>query len=221
VDLYNRSCGSASEWGGISSCSTGIIPYGEDTVIRYWIEAQDRAGNMMMTGLLYVSAHSIVNFVVHNVYMAIGTSFDLDVQVRNLQPAFDNVTLMITGFPGYVTAVFIDTGVGNLTGSGYVLEDIGLNPNEEKMVKIRVTPHRTGPEPGEDIYVYLNATSMLNATAGLCGTQPGGSGECMKDGDEAMIVVGYPASFPEMSAWAILLLVVLSAVIYSGLMIRS
>ncbi len=212
-------CGSAPEWDGYSYCDTENIAYGEDIVIKYWIEAKDWAGNIVVTEVSYIATHQMVNFIIHSLYMTLGDSFDLDVQVRNLQPVFDNITLTIIAPSNYVMTTFLDTGVGTLDGSGtgYVLEDIGLNPNEEKIVKIRVMSSNIGPEAGENPYIYVNATSMLNATGGLCESQAGGEGECLKDSDDAMIVVGYPAAFPGLSWWAMVILVMLAVIIYGGI----
>jgi len=184
--------GNTDEWGG-SSLAWVEIPYGPGTIISYRIRVVDRAGNWNSTPWNYIVTHTLANFVASDIYLSIGQSYDIKVQVRNTQPEFDTITLYLDG---YNASYFLDTKEGNVLENGRRLE-VGLNPYEGKIFYVRIFSIRVSEEP---FILNLTARSELNPN--------------LVDKDFVKINVKYPASFPGFADWALLLLAILSVVCY-------
>jgi len=168
-------------------------------VIKFRIWARDRAGNVNTTsdteGWFYITTHTLANFAAHHIYMALGQSFDLKVQVRNLQNFAQNITLALD--PGtYEMAEFLSMTGAEVLDDGRTLKTM-LNAGEDRVYYVRIFSSSARDRPYE-----LNMT----ATSGA-----------QQDKDTAYITIGYPASFPEMDGWAIAMLMALSVAIYLGM----
>jgi hypothetical protein len=179
---------------------SGDIPYGENTIIRYRIWVKDRAGNVNTTsdtdGWYFIATHRTANFVTRRVYISLGQSYNMRVQVRNLENEFDTITLVLGG--DYHLAEFLDVTDEGVTvsGDGKSL-DVGLNPGEERTFYVRIMSSEVTEEP---------QSLTLTATSELLGGE--------SDSDQALITVGYPASFPGLSPWAAMILVLASLGIF-------
>jgi len=173
-----------------------MLQYNSDTTyISYRIWAKDRAGNMNSSSdtgqWFYITTHALANFLTHNIYLSLGQSYDLGVQVRNTQDTFDTITLRLGGYPG---ARFLNSTGATIEPGGRLLT-IGLNPHEERTLYARIFTTEVSDTPYR---LDLTATSTNN----------------FKDTDYANIYVNYPAAFPGLSEWAIAILVILSVAIY-------
>ena len=195
-----KECGEASPWGGWSNCSIEF-DYDSNTVIKYYIEAKDRAGNINRTPYMFTTAHPIANFEIHNIYATIGSPILVKIQVRNLQNHAENITVALESTMGDPKPIFENIGEGDYEideASGKrILKVFYVNPMEEREFFIRIYPNQIGT-------YALNITSFYTNTP----TNP-------LDKDSADIIVGYPASFPGLTDWAITVLITLSILIAS------
>jgi hypothetical protein len=202
-DVYSCgsfSGGSAPSWGGIGYAWTDpTIPYGPNTIIKYRIRVKDRAGNWNYTLDYYnpqwnfIVTHMLGNFVTHNLFLSLGQSYDLRVQTRNLQSAYDNITIKLDG---YTMAYFLNTSGAGISNNGRTLKT-GLNPNEDRTFYVRVLSSQVRDTP---YILNLTATSEIDPT--------------LKDVDDVKITIKYPASFPGLTGWAIMILILLSVALY-------
>ena len=189
-----KDCGPASPWGGWSNCSISFS-YDDDTIIKYYAEATDRAGNVKRTRTMFTTSHPLANFEIHKAYLSMGESMLLPVQVRNIQTATDNITLGIDSSFVSANPEFVDSGTGEYDISGPnndILNVYNLNPMEERRFYIKIYPGETGK------YI-INITASSNIAS------PG-----LMDSDGAEIEIGYPASFPGLTWWSIVAAISLS-----------
>ena len=167
--------------------------YPENTVLKYRINVRDRAGNWNKSQYFFVATHELANFVTHNLFLSLGQSYDLRVQARNLQNKFDNITILLDG---YQLAYFLNVSGAELIAGGRGLK-VGLNPYEERMFYVRVVSAEVTNAP---VWLNLTATSKIDAN--------------LLDEDAVSIMISYPASFPGLAEWAMVILVFMSAAIY-------
>ncbi|RLE12057.1 hypothetical protein DRJ04_06900 [Candidatus Aerophobetes bacterium] len=192
-----KECGEALPWGDWSNCSI-TFAYDEDTVIKYYVKAEDRAGNVNTTPIRFTTSHPLANFVIHQAAIGLGDSILLKVQVRNIQETVDNITISIESTITSAKPKFENIGSGDfeIQADGKVLQVYNLNPMEEREFFVRIYSSEIGT-------YYLNMTAQSNVA------QPG-----LIDTDSAKIIIGYPPSFPGLAPWSILLLVILSVTIF-------
>ena len=192
-----KECGEALPWGDWSNCSI-TFAYDEDTVIKYYVRAEDRAGNVNTTPMRFTTSHPIANFVIHRAAIGLGDSILLKIQVRNIQQTVDNITISIESTITSAKPKFENIGSGDfeIQADGRVLQIYNINPMEEREFFVRIYSSETGT-------YYLNMTAQSNVA------QPG-----LIDTDDVKIVIGYPPSFPGLAPWSILLLVILSVTIF-------
>lgn len=187
----------------VNETSTGWIPFTSNTIyIRYNIFARDQAGNVNTTSSVvkwfYITVYSLANFKTHNVHLSLGQSYDLALQVRNLQTEFDNITIDLSG---YGLACFLNTTNGNKKDC-YQME-VPLNPFEEKTVFVRIM----ASEVSETAQALgMTATSSINNAINT---------------DMVSITIGYPAEFPGLSEWAVIALILISFLVYLILSTRN
>ncbi|RLI97098.1 MAG: hypothetical protein DRO99_03475, partial [Candidatus Aenigmatarchaeota archaeon] len=184
--------GPADEWGGQNKAWL-TMNYPENTVLKYRINVRDRAGNWNKSQYFFVATHELANFVTHNLFLSLGQSYDLRVQARNLQNKFDNITILLDG---YQLAYFLNVSGAELIAGGRGLK-VGLNPYEERMFYVRVVSAEVTNAP---VWLNLTATSKIDAN--------------LLDEDAVSIMISYPASFPGLAEWAMVILVFMSAAIY-------
>ncbi len=198
-------CGSASPYGGVSECDANI-DFSGVVMIDFWVKVIDRAGNVNVSNVSHITTHPLANFVKHNLHLIVGDSITLKVYIRNMQDEVDNVTVNISsGLP--VDPYFVvmeslawinNTWVGEdleLKGNNRTIVVKNLNPESQRSFIIQVW----STEP--DIYhMFLDAYSELNIN--------------LTDTDQALIKISWPASFPGLSEWAILVLIILAVLGY-------
>jgi len=198
-----QDCGSASPYGGISVCNI-TVDFEEGMMIDFWVRVIDRAGNINMSGMFHIGTHPLANFVKHSLYLSLGTSASPKIKVRNIQDQPDNITVTLTS-DLLVTPYFrwellideIEKGNIELRDDNQTIVVYNLNPNEERVFYAMVW----SSDEARSYYMNLDAFSALNLT----------------DSDSAVVQIGYPASFPGLNEWAILLLIILAVFAYVGL----
>lgn len=190
LESKEESCGSAAA-GVVLTCST-TLPYDEDTIIKYQGAATDRAGNLNITGFMWVYSHPLANFVAHNLSLVLGDVVFMKVQVRNMQPGFDNITLSLFG---YDFAGFLPMEGASVSGDGRNLS-IGLNSYEDDEVFVKVYSSYTGNH-----VIGLKVTS--------------GRDPSIVDSDVSSIYIGYSPSFSGLDALWVIVLITASLVIYA------
>jgi cysteine-rich repeat protein len=181
----------------VNNTVTPWIPYTDDTIyIRFSVWARDKAGNvnssLVEMGHFYLTTNPLTNFKTRRIHMTLGQSYDLAVQVRNLQPNADTVTIDLSN---YNRACFLNSTQAKKISCQQM--EIGMNPFDEKTVFVRVMSDDVSNTP---YTLRLDATSSLPIVPPVS--------------DTVKISVGYPTSFPGLSEWAALVLVVLSIIIY-------
>ena len=192
LTYHEKDCGSGEPFGGESSCSTNPIPYKEETIIKYRVEATDRAGNTNATNFFFILTHPLANFIGKTVHISLGTSQFAKIQLRNIQPYPDNITVSLSD---YEPAFFADTQEAEISENKRQLK-AELNPMEEKTFYIRIlssTPNT--------YYLNLQATSERDPD--------------LTDTDSIKILITYPESFPGLDNFSALLLVLLSVIIFA------
>ncbi len=178
-----------------ASICSATIDFAEDVQVKYKIVARDKAWNEKRepdTGWNYIVTHPLANFVTHDLYLVIGNSFDVEVQVRNLQSSQDKITLILDSYP---LAGFINPGSEAEIGPKGRSLSVILNPDEQKSFHVRVLTSDVG-----SFVLKINATSDINLG--------------LKDSDTLTISVNFPASFPGLDAWGMIVLIALSVVVY-------
>ncbi|MCD6590639.1 MAG: hypothetical protein J7K72_01570 [Candidatus Aenigmarchaeota archaeon] len=129
--------------------------------------------------------HPLCNFAVKGypkmLQLVFGSTELIPIEIRNIQNKFDSVNLEVTPF-----AKFVENGSSAIS--------IGLNPQEEKTVYIRVYPRI------DNFEILLSCTSSID--------------EYTIDNDNATIMITMPAEFPGLSDYSVVMLVVLSGMIY-------
>ncbi len=191
-----RECGSAAS-GAWSNCSVSVS-FASGTQLKYRATATDLGGARNQSSLRFVVTHLLANFVQHDVFLTLGSSFLAELQVRNLLSAPVNVSVNLSG---YEMAGFQDSGTGNFTigGGGRELTVRELGSQEERTFQVSML--------SSDPSSYVPA---LNLTAGNSASGAG----ALTDQDAIAVAVGFPASFSGLNGWAVGLLILLAVVIY-------
>jgi len=183
----------------VNRITTGWIPYDPETIyFRYRLWAIDKAGNINSSsdlGWIYITSYPLANFMTHNVHLSLGLTHDLRIQVRNLQNEFDTISIDLDGYPN---ACFLNASHANVKDCRSL--EIGLNPYEDRIVTVRILAEEVRDAP---------YTLNLNAQSGI---NPG-----LTDKDSASISIKYPAMFPGLSSWAIIIIILLSVSVYMGI----
>ena len=182
--------GPGAPWGGTTDIIRKI-DVGMDTVVRFRMLVQDNAGNWNSSVWYYISSHQLSNFLLHELYLSLGQHYDMRVQVRNMDTAYDNVTINLTG---YGMAYFLDTTDGVISPDKRGIK-VGLYPHESKEIMVRILTSTVRAEPYQ---LNMTAESAISATT---------------DADTVLITVGYPAAFPGLSAYSLALVVIVSVLI--------
>ena len=196
ISHYTSECGPAGP-GVWSNCSVDVA-FAEGYQLKYRTLATDVAGNSQQTGYYFIGGHPLANFVTHEVFVTLGSSFLAEVQVRNLKEEQVDVTLTISG---YEPSGFLEAGTGDyvITEAGKKLTVLGLNPYEERSYQVQVL----SAEP-EGYVPYLDLVAV-NSLSG---------GDYVTDSDRLAITTGFPASFSGLNEWAVALLIGLSVASY-------
>jgi hypothetical protein len=191
-------CGSAASYGGLSACNV-IIDFTGGIMLDYRVRVIDRAGNMVISETYHIGTHPLANFVQHQVHMILGQTMRSKVQVRNMQSLADNVTVDLSGnlpIPPFFIW-FSDPDVEVTGANNMTLIVKNLNPSEMRTFYFMIW----SPDETRNYHVDLDARSALDAN--------------LTDSDSAAIMVGYPASFPGLSTWAIFVLITLAILGYA------
>lgn len=189
--LEEKNCGPAAP-GETSSCSFEVY-FGPDTQIKYRTEALDNARNWnASTGLegkwKFLVRHPIANFIVHNLFLALGSHFDERVQVRNLNSQPVNVTLGISGYE-FARFVQAEQGEYSINAERTEITLYNINSMEERYVDVEIL----STDPG-DYTLNLDASNTAGET----------------DSDEMHIAINFRAGFSGLTGWAALILIFLA-----------
>ena len=179
-------------------CTSQPLNITPETTLQYRATATDRAGNRNESDWKFLTEHPLANFAVKSLVLTLGSMHIAKVQVRNLQDETDNITLTLSG---YQYAEFLPGQAGAevyIAGSrrNGQLKAFYVAPNELREYSVKIL----SSEPA----VYL-----LNITA--TSDLPG-----LTDKDSMSIRTEYPASFPGLTEWAVVLLIMISVGIYFG-----
>jgi hypothetical protein len=203
-------CGPAPPYGGLSECEASVDFTGA-MMIEFRVIVVDRAGNKNSSSTINIGTHALANFARHRLSLTLGESGLLKIYVRNVQAGSDNVTIVLTStLP--IVPYFIGLGSLMLMNGTWVGDDVDLADNNRTITVKNLLPGEIrrydslvwSVEPQLDVYqVFLNASSGLSQN--------------LTDYDEALVRIGYPASFPGLNEWAIAMLIALAVVSYSVL----
>lgn len=189
VNQYSNDCT------GLPTCELTQSVEGADSV-EFYAHVIDYAGNINETQHFIFSPHPLANFVTHDVVFPTGSTFSLDVQVRNMNSTPINLTLEISD---YLLAGFT-VGSGNfqsytLSSDARMVNITELQPGGSGLFKVELLA--TGPQDYIDVL-----TLIANSTSGI------------SDSDSMHIMITFPASFSAWSDWAVLLLLLLCLPLY-------
>jgi len=176
-------------------CSTGEIEVGEADEIIYWVEAVDKAGNKHITEAHTLSGHPLANFVYHDILLTTGTTYVLDVQLRNLNPVTlskVDVVLSSYGPAGFIGGSGDFTDI-SITGDGSSATVSNLQSGGRGTLQVKLV----SSDPEKTKKLRLDAFGYVG----------GGTNALVSDSDTAQITVVYPASFSALNEWAVLLLI--------------
>ena len=178
--------------------------YEYDTIIKYYAEAVDRAGNRNVTEARIISTypHPLANFETRNIYIEMGDSLLIPVKVRNIDTVTDNITVWINSSFAYGKPGFVSKGTGDyeITGpDNEILNVYNLNPMEERTFIIYAPPTDIG-----EYYINMTAISKYAAPS-------------LIDLDRASVTIKYPVTFPGLSFWTVILIIFLSLFLVSRL----
>jgi hypothetical protein len=200
-------CGQADPYGGLSECNV-TIDFANGVMVEFWARVTDRAGNGNVSDVLQIGTHPLANFGKHTVHMSMGESALQKVYVRNMRDQVDNVTVTVSSdLP--VSPRFIGLADLRLIGGIWTGNGLELSNNNRTLVVYNLNPGATLPpfnlrlwssEPPEVYYLRLDALSAMD---------PG-----LTDADQALVQISYPASFPGLNEWAIIILIVLAVAAY-------
>lgn len=187
-----KNCGPANP-GEISSCTFEAF-FGPDTQIKYRTEAFDNADNWnsstkYATKWKFLTRHPIANFIVHHLFLSLGSHFDGKIQVRNLNNQPVNVTLTLSG---YEFVKFLGMEGNYIIGNdGKEITIFDINPFEERYVEIEIL----SSDPGSYI-LKLDATNTIGET----------------DYDEMHISINFRPGFSGLTDWAVILLIFIACI---------
>jgi len=197
LTYYNHSPGSDPLTGGITSDTRNNVysinlsagPYGKKTQVSYWAWAEKgtETERSPPTGYWYFTMydHPLSNFVVKgNIYLPVGRSELVGVEVRNIQSSFDRVYLELDS----EYARFIETGNQTII--------VELNPQEEKTLHVRLYPSGL-----EGYNLNLNARSLFADPA-------------LTDFDTIRVIIFMPEEFSGLDWLGVCLLLFLAVLIY-------
>ena len=188
----SQDCGTGDPYGGLSECNL-TLDFTGGIMVDYWVTVTDRAGNMVVSEHYHIGIHPLANFVRRNVYLTMGESARAKIQVRNMQDNVDNVTVnLTTNLPVRPYFILVDDPDVEVTGpNNHSLLVKNLNPNEEKVFYVMIW----SSDETSAYYMDLDATSELDNT--------------LSDSDQLIVQIGYPAAFPGLDGWAIMILIIL------------
>jgi hypothetical protein len=183
--------------GPSSSCSTGLLDVGGYDEIVFWSEVVDFAGNKFVSPARTLAAHQLANFVNHDISLVLGTSYVLEVQVRNLNSVpLSTVRLTISG---YQPAGFVggsgDFSDFNISSDGTEANIMGLQAGGKGLLQVKALASGLGTEANLHLDSYGEDSS---------GTLT------ISDSDNALIHVVTPASFSGLAEWSVALLISLA-----------
>jgi hypothetical protein len=182
--------GPNATWNGIVNINQ-LIPVSASTGIRFRMYVQDIAGNWNRSLWYYSSSHRLANFLLHDLYLALGQHYDIRIQVRNMETSYDNVTLNLTD---YGLAYFLPTTDGEISFDRRGIK-VGLHPHETKEIYVRILTSNVRQEP---FFLNLTASSEVTSTTDL---------------DNLKITVGYPAAFPGLTGYSVIIIIMISLLI--------
>lgn len=180
--------------GGQTQCD--FLHQFQGTGLMYRILVFDNAGNMKAmpssTGWYFLMEHPVANFEAHESYVIMGTMDKGKVQVRNVQNAMENVTIMLDG---YALAWFEEgEGAYQMSADRRELNVTDLAQGDSRTFHIGVM----ASDPGT-YALYMNATAIVSG---------------VQDGDTLRVVSSFPADFPGLEMWAIILLFGITGLVY-------
>jgi len=191
---------------GYSVCSTAgsnpssweDITYNDRTSARYRILTKDRAGNENITSYYFTVSHPLANFGSTSLHIYLGDTRLVPLMVRNVQDQVDNITINLTGYPFAEFEYNCDPSDCIISTETESMVALNVNPYDERRYYVRVM----SSEPGEDI-LNLTAKSLINPL--------------LNDSHSITIRTSYPAYFPGLGTWAIVLLLVIAGFVYGAL----
>ena len=171
--------------GGIPSICNQIFVSNK---LRMVVSAIDLAGNMVQQEIAF---GKMVNFIVHELNIIIGSKQNLKVEVRNPENQLNNITLQLYGDYPASLYHFLDIGWVNytITPDGKNITIYDFAPYDETIFFVEVA---SGEHDDIGQYIRINATS---ATTGDVET------------DSVIVRVIYPAIFPGLNDIAAVLLI--------------
>ncbi len=198
LTYYNHTPGSDPMTGGITSDTRNNVysinltagPYPRRTQISYWVYGERGLQDEWNPPQPYYYTftmydHPLANFIPKGVlHIRLGRSDIIGIEVRNIQATFDRVYLELDS----EYARFVENDQQDI--------NVSLNPQEEKIVYVRLFPSGT-----EGYVLNLDAQSLI-------------ADPTLDDSDNLGIIVFMPADFPGLSWFAICLLLIFSVLIY-------
>jgi hypothetical protein len=200
----SQECGPGDPYGGVSQCEINV-DFAGGIILEYWVTVIDRAGNMVVSEVYHIGTHPLANFAVHNVYMSLGEMSRSKIQVRNIQSVADNVTINLSGnMPIDPYFIWIDDPDVEITGNNNMTLIVkNINPGEQRIFYALLW----SSDDTDTYHIDLDARSAINAD--------------VTDSDQAIVQIGYPASFPGLDIWTVLILVTLATLAYAGIGIEK
>jgi len=193
IDSYVASCGSSAP-GGWINCTENIA-YDSDTVISYYVEGHDRAGNSFrfpsgsVSGI--ITSHPLFSLGLSYMYISVGESRLLPLYTMNILDVPDNVTMEIDGYPYAKFDTRCTPDTCTLSADKRSITILNLNPYEQRLVHVRI-----GSTQPNTYSVQINATSEVEPSN--------------VDSNTFTIDIGYPVYFPGLGEWGILMIIILS-----------
>jgi hypothetical protein len=160
--------------------------------------AWDRAGNERAGPYYLIASHRLANFGCASLHIYLGENKLIPVIARNIHDQVDNITLNLTGFPLAGFDYNCEPSGCVISGDERGMDVLNVNPYEERTYYARVM----SSEPGKES-LTLNASSS---------TDP-----ALDDSHSITIMTTYPAYFPGIGPWAIVLLLVFAGLAYGAL----
>jgi hypothetical protein len=206
--VFSIDCGSAGPYGGLSECVVEIDDFMDAIMIEFWTRVVDRAGNVEISDRINIGTYTLARFGKEKMIISVGESGIMKVYVRNIQGTTDEVTITINStLP--IDPYFVSMGDFTIFNNTWIGDDYDLEDNNRTVVVKNLVPNEFrrldlmvwSTEPDMEFYqVFLDARSGL--------------GTNLTDNDEAFVVMTYPASFPGLDAWSILILIIMAVVVY-------
>ncbi len=195
-------CGEGPEQGSVvcSSADSGIgrllVGYNEETLLRFRVVAEDRAGNSFASSYGVFTSHPLARFGTSNYHISLGESNILPVVITNILDQPDNITINLTGYPHAEFEIECSPTDCELAPDRRSIKAFDVYTYEQRVYYIRVL----SSDPG--LYI-INMTAQSELDVHL------------NDTHSTDIRITFPAFFPGLGGWAIALLLVLSGFIYA------